>query len=122
MRLLHRITWQLSAVLLILFPIWGILFYSIVVEEINDETDDALEEYAERIIRSFLAGELLPEPWGVSNNSYRIEEISPSMAAQSASTRFLIKWFTSLPKKRPNRLVYTIRFSRIGQGVTILLK
>lgn len=121
MRLLHRITWQLSAVLLILFPIWGILFYSIVVEEINDETDDALEEYAERIIRSFLAGELLPEPWGVSNNSYRIEEISPSMAAQSASTRFFDKmvYIPAQKETEPARIYNTIFKDRSGRYYSI---
>lgn len=46
MRLLHRITLHISIALLLLFAVWATLFYYIIVDEINDETDDSLEEYS----------------------------------------------------------------------------
>ena len=45
MNLLYRITLRISLALLVLFAIWGTVFYYIIIDEINDETDDALEDF-----------------------------------------------------------------------------
>ena len=56
------------------------------MKEINDETDDMLEEYAENLIRRSLAGEELPSNNLETNNSYYIQAISPSLAQEKPST------------------------------------
>ena len=69
MKLIYRIALRLSLVLLPLMALWGVLFYLTMVDEINDEADDALEDYSERIIMRVLAGRELPRPGDGSNNS-----------------------------------------------------
>ena len=43
MKLIYRIALRLSLVLLPLLALWAVLFYAAMVDEINDEADDALE-------------------------------------------------------------------------------
>ena len=75
MKLITRITLRLAIVLLPIMLIWGTVFYFSMVGEINDETDDSLEDYAEVLIRRTLAGKELPLPGNGSNNSYFIEPL-----------------------------------------------
>ena len=75
MKLITRITLRLSIALLPIMLIWGTVFYFSMVKEINDETDDSLEDYAEMLIRRTLAGKELPLPSNGSNNSYFIEPL-----------------------------------------------
>ena len=72
MKLIYRISLRLSAVLLPLLTLWVAVFYFAMVDEINDETDDALEDYSELIIIRKLAGQPLPRMNEGSNNSYSI--------------------------------------------------
>ena len=69
MKLIYRISLRLSAVLLPLLTLWVAVFYFAMVDEINDETDDALEDYSELIIIRKLAGQPLPRMNEGSNNS-----------------------------------------------------
>ena len=50
MKLIYRIALRLSLVLLPLLALWAVLFYAAMVDEINDEADDALEDYSELIV------------------------------------------------------------------------
>ena len=75
MKLITRITLRLAIVLLPIMVIWGMVFYYSMVTEINDETDDTLEEYAEMLVRRTLAGKELPMPGNGSNNTYSIEPL-----------------------------------------------
>ena len=61
MKLISRIALRLSLALLPLMALWGVLFYFTMVDEINDEADDALEDYSELIVKRMLAGRELPE-------------------------------------------------------------
>ena len=70
MKLICRIALRLSLVLLPLLALWAVLFYAAMVDEINDEADDALEDYSELIVKRMLAGRELPKPNNGSNNSY----------------------------------------------------
>jgi signal transduction histidine kinase len=56
------------------------MFYFIIIDEINDETDDALEDYSDHIIQRFLAGEQLPAKDNGTNNTYYIIEVKPEYA------------------------------------------
>ena len=72
MKLIYRIALRLSLVLLPLLALWAVLFYAAMVDEINDEADDALEDYSELIVKRMLAGRELPKPNNGSNNIYSI--------------------------------------------------
>lgn len=81
MKLIYRIALRLSLALLPLMALWGLLFYFTMVDEINDEADDALEDYSELIVKRMLAGRELPDPNSGSNNSYSIVPIDAAEAA-----------------------------------------
>lgn len=87
MKLIYRITIRLAIVLLPIMFIWGTIFYFSMVGEINDETDDSLEAYAELLVRRILSGNELPMPGDGSNNSYSIEPL-PGVSVSDASISF----------------------------------
>ena len=53
--------------------LWATVFYFTMVHQVNDETDDSLDDYAEMIARRVVAGEELPTPGDGTNNTYSIE-------------------------------------------------
>lgn len=53
--------------------LWAIAFYFTMVHQVNDETDDSLDDYAEMIARRVIGGDELPTPGDGSNNTYSIE-------------------------------------------------
>lgn len=54
MKLLHYTYRKLLFFMLLFMTIWGVLFYYAIIEEIVDETDDTLENYADILIRKAL--------------------------------------------------------------------
>lgn len=81
MKLIYRISLRLSLVLLPLIALWAVVFYFTMVDEINDEVDDALEDYSELIVIRMFSGELLPRMNEGSNNSYTIAPVDENYAA-----------------------------------------
>ena len=73
MKLIYRVTIRLSIALLPILLLWATVFYYSMVNEINDETDDSLEDYAEMLIRRTLTNGELPEHNNGSNNTYSVE-------------------------------------------------
>ena len=73
MKLIYRVTFRLSIVLLPILLLWSTVFYFSMVDEINDETDDSLEDYAEMLVRRTLTDSELPVQNNGSNNTYNIE-------------------------------------------------
>lgn len=110
MKLLYRISLRISIALLILFAGWGVLFYYIIIDEINDETDDSLEHYSEYIIIQALTGELLPDKDNGTNNSYFLTEVSPEYAKNTSSVRFLdqVVYVQSKGETEPARICKTV--------------
>lgn len=110
MKLLYRITLRVSIAILILFAAWSVLFYYIIIDEINDETDDSLEDYSEFIIRRALAGEDLPETDNGTNNSYYIIDVTRDYAEKTPSVRFLEEtvYIHSKKETEPARIYKTI--------------
>ena len=49
MKLIYNISLRLSLVLFPLIALWAVVFYFTMMDEINDEADDALEDYSELI-------------------------------------------------------------------------
>ena len=73
MKLIYKVTLRLAMVILPVLLLWATVFYFAMVSEVNDETDDSLEDYAEMIARRVVTGEELPTPGDGSNNTYSIE-------------------------------------------------
>lgn len=80
MKLLYRIIIRISLVLTIVLGAWAVLFYFAIIDEVNDEVDDALEDYSEAIIIRALAGEELPSKDSGSNNQYYLRQVSEEYA------------------------------------------
>lgn len=72
MKLIYRITLYLAATMIPIMALWGTIFYFAMVNEINDEADDMLSDYAELIITRCREGRPLPSLNSGSNNSYTI--------------------------------------------------
>ncbi len=110
MKLIYRILLRLSLVLLPLMALWAALFYYTMVDEINDEADDALEDYSELIIIRMLAGEPLPRLNEGSNNSYTVTPVD----AEYVHARPRIDYYDAevyIPEKEetePARVMTTI--------------
>lgn len=88
MKLVYRILLHLSWALSLLLAAWAVLFYFTLIDEINDEVDDALEARAEVIVKRVLAGRELPVPVDEGNNGYFLHEVSPQYAAAQHHERY----------------------------------
>lgn len=110
MRLAYRIISRISLTLIILLTVWASLFYFIVVEEIVDETDDALEDLSENIITRALAGESLPSNDNGTNNSFYLTEITKEYAEQSPTLRYYdeMVFIHTKNETEPARILKTI--------------
>ena len=81
MKLVYRIILHISWVLSLLLAAWALFFYVTLVDEINDETDDALEHRAEAIITQQLSGrEVISTASG--NEGYFLKEVAQEYAAR----------------------------------------
>ena len=110
MKLIYRIISRISIALLVLLTAWATLFYFIMVDEINDETDDSLEDYSEHIIMRALAGEQLPAADSGTNNSYYIREVTAEYASQTQHVEYLDQevYLESKKETEPARVLRTI--------------
>lgn len=76
MKLLHYTYRKLSLMLLLLMAVWGVLFYYAIIEEVIDETDDTLENYASILIERALHDPSLLETEGSLMSFYKFVPIS----------------------------------------------
>ena len=81
MKLLHVIALRISVLAAIVLAFWSVFFYFALMDEVNDETDDSLEDYAEMIVIRSLAGEPLPTISSGSNNQFYLREVSTQYAS-----------------------------------------
>ena len=49
MKLVYYTYRKISLLLFVLMAVWGVLFYYAIIDEVVDETDDTLENYAESV-------------------------------------------------------------------------
>ena len=110
MKLIYRITLRLSIALLGLLSLWALFFYLILVDEINDETDDALEDYSEQIITRALGGEPLPPADNGTNNTYYITPVTHDYAHEYDDIRYFneMVYIASLAEAEPARVLKTV--------------
>ncbi len=81
MKFINHIMLRVSLSLSIVLGVWAVIFYYIIVEEVNDETDDLLEDYSAMIIQNFLSGEQMPSNDNGSNNTYYLRAVPPDSLA-----------------------------------------
>ncbi len=112
-RILFHIWWSMS----LLLAVWVALFYVTLVDEIDDETDDALEHYAEALIRRSLAGYEIPATDQASNNSYRMEPVSEAEAHGSALHTYTDEeiFIPDLNETEPARVLRIIFRNQAGE-------
>lgn len=117
MKLTLRIAYRLSLAMIPLLTLWAALFYVAMVGEINDEADDALEGYAERIIQRHLAGEPLPSTLDGSNNTYHLLPVEAAVAAQEPrqTMRHTEVYISEKHEMEPARLLTRYFADRAGQ-------
>lgn len=110
MKLVTRISILISAAIFVLFAVWAVSFYYIIIDEINDETDDFLEDYSEQIITRKLAGEELPSTDNGTNNSYYISEVNAAYAIQHPAIQYsdTMVYIQSKKETEPARVLKTI--------------
>lgn len=82
MKLFHWVMWRVSVLLVLVLSFWAVFFYWAMIEEVNDETDDSLTDYAETIIIRSLSDEELPSSSNGSNNQYYLYDVSEEYAQQ----------------------------------------
>ena len=109
MKLIYRVTIRLSAILLPILLLWAAVFYYSMVDEINDETDDSLEDYATMLIRRTLTNHELPGQSDGSNNTYSIE-LLPGGTCIGPILEFEDRQ-VYIPEKRETEPARTLRMS-----------
>lgn len=121
MKLFHRVILTLALGLLPVMALWSVLFYYGMVNEINDEADDALGEYAMLIMRRVLAGEPLPAPNNGSNNSYSITPVDEEYLRNHPPIKYYDE-MVYIPEKEetePARVLRTFFCDAEGQNYEI---
>ncbi len=107
MRLSTNILLRILAPVAIMITLWSVGFYFAIINEVNDEVDDALEEFAEDITRRYLAGEPMPEGGNGTNNSYHIEHISHGAVEHTLHYSDEEVWVASKSEMEPARVLRT---------------
>ena len=103
MKLIYNISLRLSLVLFPLIALWAVVFYFTMMDEINDEADDALEDYSELIVMRVLAGEPLPRSNEGSNNSYTIIPVESGYVATRPRSTTTIPRCIFRKRMKPSR-------------------
>ena len=121
MKLIYRILLRLSIALSVVLTGWAIYFYAGIVEEVNDETDDALDDYAERIIRRYLAGVSLPSDDNGTNNSYHVRAVSDDYLLHHPAIEYLDEsvFITEKDETEPARTLHTVFRDREGHYILL---
>ena len=70
MKLFQLVMWRMSTILVVILTCWAVLFYLAIMEEVNDEVDDSLSDYAESLIIRSLSGEQMPDTSNICLSIY----------------------------------------------------
>lgn len=123
MKLIYYIIIQLSIVLSAVLTIWAVFFYMTIIAEINDETDDSLEDFAEQIIMRKLAGEAISTEQNNSNNQYYLRELTVEQAHKRPHIRYQdsMIYIPSKKETEPARILTNIFIDNNGQYHELLV-
>ncbi len=110
MRLIHFLTIRMAVAAALVLAVWTVVFYQIIIAEINDEQDDSLEDYAEMVLRRHLMGEEVPSESLASNNQYYLHAVSEDYARRTTSVRYEDHevYVTEKREYEPARSIYYI--------------
>lgn len=84
MKLLHYTYRKLSLLLFLLMAVWGVLFYYAILDEVVDETDDTLENYARILIKKALHDPSILDTEGTLMSFYKFQPISEELGKHYA--------------------------------------
>lgn len=84
MKLLHYTYRKLSLLLFLLMAIWGVLFYYAIMDEVVDETDDTLENYAKILIKKALHDSSILDTEGTLMSFYKFQPVSEELGKHYA--------------------------------------
>lgn len=104
-----------------LMALWGTFFYFAMVSEINDATDDSLEEYASLIITRYREGRTLPTLNDGSNHNYTIEPIGRE-EVDELFEQYFHDGEMYIPERQevePARILTTIFIDNYGQPLRL---
>ena len=120
MKLIYRITLRLALVLLPLMAAWAALFYFKMLDDVNDETDDALDLFTELVIEKALSGNELPANEG-TNIMYDIIPVGEQFAQDYPQIRYYYsEQYFPLIGYEPSRVLTTVFMD--DDGAYYLLK
>lgn len=88
MKLTWRIVIRISLLMSLALAAWAVLFHNAVLEEVDDETDDALELFTTNLIQRVLRGEELPAANNGTNNTYFLESVTAEYVLQHPRITF----------------------------------
>lgn len=108
MKLIHYTLRNLFFPLLAIFIIWGCGFYPLVLHEVEDETDDSLEDYKEVIIKSAQADSALLKDHVDIMSRYYIREVPKEKARLDKDEIYDATTYTDFKEERePVRVLHT---------------
>lgn len=111
MKLINHTLTRISIILPFIMAIWAAFFYFAMIDEINDETDDALENYSDQIIHKWLTEEQLPASGEASNNSFELKEVTELYATSLHRINAYTDSMVYIPTKKetePARILTTV--------------
>lgn len=110
MKLIWRLTLRITLALSLLLAGWAFFFYVAVMDEVNDQADDALEEHSVRLIRRQLAGIPLPDTDDESMTVYSLIKVDADYAAMTEPERYSDSktYIPALDEETPVRVLRTI--------------
>lgn len=123
MKLIHNIAVRLSVALLPVIGLWAMVFYFVIVDEINDEADDLLESYAEQLMVRKLSGKELPVTNIMTDGHYSISLVTESYADSQAGMEYYDSNFyiSETDENEPARFLKTIFRDREGRCFELIV-
>ena len=121
MTLTTRIIRRVSAFLFVILTLWSVLFYLVMMDEITDEVDDAIDLYAENVITRYLAGKELPDTDNGTNNSYHINRVTEEYARTHPHFSYTDEtlYIADKHEAEPARVMKTIFRNSIGEWMEL---
>ena len=123
MKLIHNIAVRLSMALLPVIALWAMVFYFVIVDEINDEADDLLESYAEQLMVKKLSGKKLPVANIMTDGHYSISEVAENYANSHTGMEYYDADFyiQETDEQEPARFLKTIFRDREGRCFELIV-
>lgn len=123
MKLIHNIAVRLPVALLPVIGLWAMVFYFVIVDEINDEADDLLESYAEQLMVRKLSGKELPVTNIMTDGHYSISQVTESYADSQAGMEYYdsVFYIKETDENEPARFLKTIFRDREGRCFELIV-